>query len=67
MMLVFPLLAFYLYFACGKKDCELAYPTIISTNWRDYYDCTAYEIVLGWVVFQAIFTLLPIGRVSMYW
>ncbi|XP_072031774.1 delta(14)-sterol reductase TM7SF2-like isoform X3 [Amphiura filiformis] len=62
MMIGFPIFSFYLYFACNEKKCQFAYPTIISLNWRDYYDCTAYEIVLGWLVYQAVMSLLPVGR-----
>ena len=63
-MLFMPIFSLYIYFACGDKKCAFAYPTIISQNWRDYYDCTAYEVVLGYLVFQAILTGLPFGRVS---
>ncbi|XP_072031776.1 delta(14)-sterol reductase TM7SF2-like isoform X4 [Amphiura filiformis] len=62
-MLVLPFLAFYLYFACNDKNCAFAFPTVISLDWFDYYDITAYEIVVGWMVFQFILHMIPVGRV----
>ena len=66
MMLFMPFMVLYLWFACTKKQCQLTSDlSIISLNWRDYYDCTAYEIFAGWVVFHALLGVLPIGRVSI--
>ncbi|XP_072031772.1 delta(14)-sterol reductase TM7SF2-like isoform X2 [Amphiura filiformis] len=62
-ILVLPIHAFYLYFACNEKNCAFAFPTVISLDWFDYYDITAYGIVVGWMVFQFILHMIPIGRV----
>ena len=64
-MVSLPLVVLYLYFACGKDRCQVTFdPSIISLDWRDYFDLTAVKIFLGWFVFQAILAMLPLGRVS---
>ncbi|XP_072031777.1 LOW QUALITY PROTEIN: delta(14)-sterol reductase TM7SF2-like [Amphiura filiformis] len=63
-MFSLPLVVLYLYFTCGKDKCQVTFdPSIISLNWRDYIDVTAFEIFIGWFVFQEFLAILPVGRV----
>ena len=63
-MLALPLFVYYLYFTCSKALCKVQLWPACTHDWRDYYDCEAYSIFLGWMALQAFFYLLPLGSVS---
>jgi len=58
-----PAFMLYLNFACTKKSCDIRKVPSFSKDWRTYFDAEAAGIYVGWVLFQAILAVLPIGKV----
>lgn len=60
-LVAFPAIVLLLHLACTRDQCTLT-KFHIPRNWRVYLNLEAAEIVLGFVLSQAILMLLPIGR-----
>lgn len=60
-VIALPLLVLTAHLACTREQCTLS-KFHIPRNWHVYFNLEAAEIVLGFVLLQAILSVLPIGR-----
>lgn len=57
-----PVLVYFLNFVCTQNKCKPSLPSI-PRDWRSYFDVQAAAIYLGWIAFQALLYMVPIGPV----
>lgn len=62
LMFVLPVAVLALLILCGQKDASLqSFPLELPTL-QSLWDCQVFGIVLLWLLFQAVLSLLPVGK-----
>ncbi|XP_038047003.1 delta(14)-sterol reductase TM7SF2-like isoform X1 [Patiria miniata] len=61
-MISLPVFIYYLYFACDKNSCAVTLLPLLPGSWDEIFDLQVFMIFLGWVAFQAVLYMLPIGK-----
>uniref|UniRef100_T1JKQ0 Uncharacterized protein n=1 Tax=Strigamia maritima TaxID=126957 RepID=T1JKQ0_STRMM len=61
--LVMPLFVFWVNLTCDRSDCELAMNKF-PTNLYEYFDVETLMVILFWLAFQAMLSLIPIGDLA---
>ena len=68
MMIGLPAMVIASYLFCNKDGCSIHQRPSIPQVWSftgGFFDI-GHLIVLGWIIFQAIIYMLPIGKVTIY-
>ncbi|XP_070554979.1 delta(14)-sterol reductase LBR-like [Ptychodera flava] len=61
MLVSLPLTVYYLYFACQPESCSVFDLPQVTFDLSDYLDRDAVLIFIGWMLFQTLLYLAPIG------
>lgn len=63
MMLFLPATLYYINMACSKKKCSITNIHNCPGKWSSFFDVQAALIFVGWFIFQAVLSLIPVGKV----